>query len=214
MGPVTLAFLPDIKGVDLRLTAHGVSEADATEWFQRVEAAIEPALAEWRFEAASGDVTEVLIDVLDRTGRKVAVAESCTGGLIAKRITDQPGSSRGFVGGIVAYDDSVKVRELGVSQEDIRREGAVSEVVARQMALGVAERLGAAAGLGVTGVAGPGGGTAEKPVGTVWLAVSVDGNVESVRLSLVGDRHAVRERAAQEALARLLRMLTERGRGA
>ncbi|HSH76831.1 MAG TPA: competence/damage-inducible protein A [Longimicrobiales bacterium] len=214
MGPVTLAFLPDLKGVDLRLTVRGASEVEARVWLERVEAALEPVLRPWRFEAASGDVAEALIEVLKRTGRRLAVAESCTGGLVAKRITDVPGSSRAFVGGVVAYDDAVKVRQLGVSEGDILRDGAVSETVARQMAAGVARVLGVEAGVGVTGIAGPGGGTADKPVGTVWIAAWVDGRVEASRLGLVGDRRAVRERAAQEALSHLLRMLNERAAGA
>jgi nicotinamide-nucleotide amidase len=144
----------------------------------------------------------------------VAVAESCTGGLVAKRMTDPPGSSRVFVGGVVAYANEVKTAQLGVSKEDIAREGAVSETVARGMALGVAERFGVEAGIGVTGIAGPGGGTPEKPVGSVWLAVALDGEVRTHRLSLMGDRVAIRERAAQEALARLLRLVRERAGGA
>jgi len=204
-GPVTLAYLPDLRGVDLRLSARGVSADEAAAWFGRYERAIGPVVAPWRFEAESGDVVEALNAALAATGRRVAVAESCTGGLIAKRITDRAGSSEVFVGGVVAYDNAVKVGELGVSDETLREQGAVSEEVARQMARGVAERFGADAGIGITGVAGPGGGTAEKPVGTVWLATVVDGEVESHRLSLVGGREAIRERAAQEAIARLYR---------
>jgi competence/damage-inducible protein CinA-like protein len=203
MGAVTLAYLPDLLGVDLRLTARGVSAEEATLWLDRVEAAIAPAIQRWRFEAETGNVAEALCDVLRRTGRKLAVAESCTGGLVAKRVTDLPGASDVFLGGVVAYDNAVKVAELGVSPEDLEREGAVSEPVARQMALGVKTRLGATAAVSVTGVAGPGGGSADKPVGTVWLAVAVDDVVEVRRLSLVGDRAAIRERAAQEALSRL-----------
>lgn len=209
MGPVTVAFLPDLRGVDLRLTAHGVSAEEADAWFDRIDGALAPVIGRWRFEASSGDAADALNEALARRGKRVAVAESCTGGLVAKRITDLAGSSRVFVGGVIAYADGVKVRDLGVSPDDLRREGAVSEPVARQMALGVAQRFGVEAGIGVTGVAGPGGGTSEKPVGTVWIAVSVDGDVRTQRLSLVGDRQAVRERAAQEALAHLLRMLTD-----
>jgi len=206
MGPVSLAFLPDLRGVDLRLTAKGAEREEAEAWLTRVEEALAPVVREWRFEAASGDAAEALIDALAAAGKRVAVAESCTGGLVAKRITEVPGSSRVFVGGVVAYADEVKVRELGVAADDIRREGAVSEKVARQMAVGVCDRFRVEAGIGVTGVAGPGGGTPEKPVGTVWVAVALDGEARTARLSLVGDRHSIRERAAQEALGRLLRL--------
>jgi nicotinamide-nucleotide amidase len=211
MGPVSLAFLPDLRGVDLRLTARGVSAEEADAWFRRIEQALEPAIGPWRFESSTGDVADALDEALARRGKRLAVAESCTGGLVAKRVTDVAGSSRVFAGGVIAYADEVKVRELGVSPDDLLREGAASGPVARQMALGVAERFGVEAGIGVTGIAGPGGGTPEKPVGTVWIAVSVEGDVRTERLSLVGDRHAVRERAAQEALARLLRWLGEDG---
>jgi nicotinamide-nucleotide amidase len=214
LGPVTLAFLPDLRGVDLRLTARGVSAEEASAWFTRIEQTLAPVLGRWRFEATSGDAAEALNEALARAGKRVAVAESCTGGLVAKRITDQPGASRVFAGGVVAYADEVKTSQLGVSAEDIRREGAVSETVARGMALGVTERFGVEAGIGITGVAGPGGGTPEKPVGTVWLAVALDGEVYTGRLSLVGDREEIRERAAQEALGRLLRLLRERASGA
>jgi nicotinamide-nucleotide amidase len=212
-GPVTLAYLPDLRGVNLRLSARGVSAEEAGTWFARYEAAIAPVVAKWRFAAESGDVVEALNAALARTGKRVAVAESCTGGLIAKRITDRPGSSDVFVGGVIAYANAVKVSELGVTDDDLREHGAVSEPVARQMALGVAERFGAQAGVGITGIAGPGGGTPEKPVGTVWLAIALDGQVEAHRLSLVGTRDAIRERAAQEAIARLYRrvMLAESG---
>lgn len=209
MGPVTLAFLPDLRGVDLRLTSRGVPGEEAEAWLDRIEAALQPVIGPWRFEARSGDAAEALHTALQRAGKRVAVAESCTGGLVAKRITDPPGASAVFLGGIIAYDDAVKTRELGVSPEDLDRDGAVSEAVARQMAVGVAERFGVEAGIGVTGVAGPGGGSLEKPVGTVWVAVALDGVVRSRRLGLVGEREAIRERAAQEALGDLLRMLTE-----
>jgi nicotinamide-nucleotide amidase len=205
MGPVTLAFLPDLRGVDLRLTARGVLPEEADDWFGRVEAALEPVVAKWRFEAESGDVAEALNDALLARRLTVATAESCTGGLLAKRITDRPGSSEVFVGGVVAYSNEVKVSELGVSPADIAEHGAVSEPVAKQMARGVRERFSASAGIGVTGVAGPGGGTPEKPVGTVWLAISLGDSAEARMVSLPGDRNAVRERAAQAALGWLHR---------
>lgn len=204
-GPITLAYLPDLRGVDLRLSARGVSASAAEAWLARYEEAIGAVVAPWRFEAESGDVVEALNAALARTGRRVAVAESCTGGLIAKRITDRAGSSEVFVGAVIAYANGVKVAELGVSEEDLGSHGAVSRQVAEQMARGVAERFGATASIGITGIAGPGGGTPEKPVGTVWLATALDGVVEPHLLNLIGGREAVRERAAQEAIARLYR---------
>jgi nicotinamide-nucleotide amidase len=208
MGPVGLAFLPDLRGVDLRLSAAGGDAEDAEAWLDRIEQALEPALGKWRFEAESGDVVESLQAELLARGMTVATAESCTGGLVAKRITDRAGSSDVFVGGVVAYSNAVKVAELGVSPEDLAKHGAVSEPVARQMARGVKERFGASAGIGITGVAGPGGGSPEKPVGTVWLAIAVGDFVDARLVSLPGDRTAVRERAAQAALGWLYRRIS------
>ena len=104
-------------------------------------------------------------------GLKLAVAESCTGGLVGERLTNIPGSSDVFLGGVIAYHNDVKRKLLGVRAEDMERFGAVSEEVALQMAAGVRERLGADVGVSVTGIAGPGGGTPEKPVGLVWIAI-------------------------------------------
>ncbi len=203
MGPLGLAFLPDLRGVDLRLTARGVGLDQAEAWFARVEEALGPALAPWRFESSEGDLVESVGETLRAGHLTLAVAESCTGGLLAKRLTDRAGSSDFFLGGVIAYADAVKVRHLGVEERILAAHGAVSEPVALAMATGVAERFGADAGIGVTGVAGPGGGTAEKPVGTVWYAAAVGGDAVARRERFVGDREAVRERSAQAALALL-----------
>jgi nicotinamide-nucleotide amidase len=214
MGPVGLAFLPDLRGVDLRLSTRGVEAREAEAWLDRIERALEPAVGKWRFEAQSGDVVEALQAELLARRMTVATAESCTGGLVAKRLTDRAGSSDVFVGGVVAYSNSVKVAELGVPPEVLEEHGAVSEPVARQMARGVKERFGASAGIGVTGVAGPGGGAPEKPVGTVWLATAVGDSVEARLINLPGDRTAVRERAAQAVLGWLYRRIASGDAGA
>ena len=141
---------------------------------------------------------------------RLATAESCTAGLIATRLTDLPRASEIFVGGVVAYENAVKQALLEVPEDMLVRHGAVSEAVAVQMATGVARSLAADVGVAVTGIAGPGGGTDEKPVGTVWLAVSGLGRPTSEHIRFVGDRQAVRERAAQAAFALLLRSLQPR----
>ena len=137
-------------------------------------------------------------------GWTVALAESCTGGLVSKVLTDIPGSSRYVKGGVVAYDNDVKVSVLGVDPETLASEGAVSEEVARQMARGVAHALGSDVGVALTGIAGPGGGQPGKPVGTVWFGVfgPEGGHTEVVRL--LGGRETVREAAARRALALLI----------
>lgn len=209
MGPVTLAFLPDLRGVRLRFSVRGHPESEAVEWVKRVLEPLEELLSEYRFEAASGDLAEALGEALIQAGATLAVAESCTGGLIGKRMTDHAGSSRYFLGGILAYDNRIKVGELGVPDELLARDGAVSQGVAEAMASGVAHRFGADAGIGITGVAGPGGGTGQKPVGTVWIAATFRGKTVSSREALPGDREYVRERGAQAALALLFRLLGE-----
>jgi len=140
-------------------------------------------------------------------GRRVAVAESCTGGLIAHRLTEVPGSSSYFMEGVVAYSNDAKTRLLGVPEELIARHGAVSAEVAEAMAEGVKRRAATDFGLAVTGVAGPGGGTPEKPVGLVYVSLSDDAHTEHRRIMLPGDRHLIRWRASQAALDLLRRRL-------
>jgi len=137
----------------------------------------------------------------------VAVGESCTGGLLGAALTDVPGSSRWFRGGIVAYADDVKSALAGVPAELIRAQGAVSEEVARALASGARRACGATFGLGITGIAGPDGGTPDKPVGTVHVALDDGGPGRAVRLDWPGDRDLVRRRAVAVALDLLRRRL-------
>ena len=207
MREVSLAYLPDLRGVDLRITSRSVSTEEVKTSLDRAEEELDTRIARWRYHATSGDIVESVSDALKDLGLMLAVAESCTGGLVTKRLTDHPGASTSFVGGVIAYDDSVKISALDVSQQDLSRFGAVSEVVAIQMALGASKRLGSDVALAVTGVAGPGGGTKKKPVGRVWFAVVLNGEERTCSVDFLGDRDDVRERAAQAALAMLLRTL-------
>jgi nicotinamide-nucleotide amidase len=208
--PASLAFLPDVRGVDLRFTMHGLSSEEAERHVGALEEELREVLDPWRFEADTGDLAEAVADALNARGKLLAVAESCTGGLVMKRLTDLPGASNVLVGGVVAYANGVKVDALEVDPAVLASEGAVSEAVARRMALGVARNLHADAGIGVTGVAGPGGGTDAKPVGTVWYAATLDGRAVVKMERFPGDRESVRERAAQAALFLLLRLLDGR----
>jgi nicotinamide-nucleotide amidase len=140
-------------------------------------------------------------------GFTIAVAESCTGGLVAQRLTEVPGSSVYFMEGVVAYSNDAKVRALGVGADLIAQHGAVSGTVAEAMAEGVRHRADTDFGLSVTGIAGPGGGTEEKPVGLVYIALADDAHTEHRKLQLPGDRHLIRWRASQAALDLLRRRL-------
>lgn len=208
IAPVRLAFLPDLLGVDLRLTVADVPPTEARQHLDRVERVLAPVVAPWRFESPSGDLAEALATGLRVRGLTLAAAESCTGGLVAERMTRIPGVSDVFVGGVVAYANSVKEGVLGVAAASIHGHGAVSEQVAREMAEGVARLCGADVGLGVTGIAGPGGGTPEKPVGTVWTAVSYGGRTEARCRRFPGDRLQIQARAAQDVLRMAHGMVT------
>lgn len=137
-------------------------------------------------------------------GTTLATAESCTGGLVAARCTDVPGSSAWFVGGVVAYANEVKRDVLGVDPALLAAHGAVSEPVVRAMAAGVRRLTGARVAVAVSGVAGPDGGTPDKPVGTVWLAVADGENVQATRFLFSGDRAAVRNATVEAAVEALL----------
>jgi nicotinamide-nucleotide amidase len=140
--------------------------------------------------------------------KTIAVAESCTGGLLVARLTNPPGASEYVLGGIVAYSNDAKVEQIGVSAESIERHGAVSEQVVRELAAGARSKLGADVGVGVTGIAGPGGGNEEKPVGLVWLSVQgPDGAVLTRSVRLPGGRADVRERAVTVAMHMIRRLL-------
>ncbi|HWX87813.1 MAG TPA: competence/damage-inducible protein A [Solirubrobacteraceae bacterium] len=142
--------------------------------------------------------------------RTIAVAESCTGGLLAARLTNPPGASEYVLGGIVAYANDVKVDQAGVPREAIERHGAVSEEVARALASGARDRLGADVGVGLTGIAGPGGGSEEKPVGLVWFSVAgPEGGYLTRSVRLPGGRADVRERAALVAMHLVRRLLSD-----
>jgi nicotinamide-nucleotide amidase len=208
---IDLAYLPDLRGVDLRFTIRGGSVDDADARFDGLVEELDEVLGPWRFEAESGDVAEAVLEALRERGWRLAVAESCTGGLVGKRLTDPAGASDVFVGGVIAYDNEVKIGEVGVDRGDLERDGAVSESVALQLAAGVAQRFGVEAGIGVTGVAGPGGGSDDKPVGSVWIATSLEGEAEARLHRFPGDRSSIRERAAQAALAALFRRVASEG---
>lgn len=203
---VPLAYLPGLEGVDLRLTVSGVPADEADAALTRAAHTMRERVGSWIYGEDDADLAAIVLNALAEHGHSIAVAESCTGGLLGGRLTAVPGSSRSVLGGVIAYGNRIKVEQLGVPAELIAEFGAVSEPVALAMASGVRARLGADVGVGVTGIAGPDGGTPDKPVGTVWVAVDVAGQVHAVCPVLPGDRNEIRHRAAQIALERVRRV--------
>ncbi|HYN82730.1 MAG TPA: competence/damage-inducible protein A [Gemmatimonadaceae bacterium] len=200
------AFLPAVEGVDIRLTSIGMSEADASKRLTGAMVKLRDVIGRYVYAEGGVDLAEVVLEECRARNVRIAVAESCTGGLLGARITAIPGASDVFLGGVLAYDNSVKTEMLGVDESVLSGHGAVSEPVALAMAQGVRARLSSDIGIAITGVAGPSGGTPEKPVGTVWIAI--DGTTtRAVGLRLIGDRAEIRQRAAQAALDHLRRQL-------
>ena len=168
-------------------------------------------LEQYLFAEEEKSIQEIVLELCREEGLRLATAESCTGGLVAARLTEIPGSSDVFCGGIVAYADDVKLQQLGVPTAVLEAHGAVSAEAAAAMAAGVRERLAADVAVAVTGIAGPGGGTPEKPVGLVFLHASAPGGEEALRFEFPGQRDWIRARSAVAAL-HLVRRLLERTR--
>jgi nicotinamide-nucleotide amidase len=207
--PLTLAYLPSVEGVDLRVTAWGLAAAEAAARLTTVVDRLTSAAGEHVYGTDDADLAAVVLERLRRGRHRLGIAESCTGGLVAERITNIPGSSDTFIGGVVAYADVIKTAALKVPLETLEAYGAVSEETVRAMAEGAQRLFSADCTIAVTGIAGPGGGTPEKPVGTVWLAARVHTRTKTVRRVLPGDRREIRARAAQAGLDLLRRLLAE-----
>lgn len=205
----TLAYLPSWFGVDLRVTVTGPTPAAVRETSLRAYNELFALVSGVVYAEGGTTMEEVVGATLADKDWRIATAESCTGGLLAKRLTDVPGSSRYVERGFVTYSNDSKLALLGVDRATLEAQGAVSAAVAEQMAAGAREHSGVEVGVGITGVAGPDGGTDTKPVGTVFIAVSspLGGAVRVHRLH--GTRATIRERAAQAALDMVRRHLLE-----
>jgi competence/damage-inducible protein CinA-like protein len=186
-----------------------VVEPGAEERAGELAGALRTALARFLFTEDERSIAEIVLDLCRQNGLSLATAESCTGGLVAARLTSVPGSSDAFLGSVVAYADDLKMAELGVGREVLDAHGAVSAETALAMARGVRERLGADVAVSVTGIAGPDGGTPEKPVGLVFLHAAGPSGEEARRIDLPGDREMIRGRATAAALHLLRRLLTQ-----
>ena len=205
--PLTLAYLPSVEGVDLRLTAWNLEPGRAAKLLNAGAERLETALAEHAYGRDDDDLAALVVERLRRQGLRVAVAESCSGGLLGGRITEVPGSSEVFVGGVICYDDRLKTSLIDVPKALLTTHGAVSEAVATAMASGVASRLGTDVALSITGIAGPSGATETKPLGTVWIGYWHRGIASAVHRVFLGSRAEIRARAVQFALHGLFERL-------
>jgi competence/damage-inducible protein CinA-like protein len=193
--------------IELHLTAQARDEAEAGRLLDELAGPLDEALKDYIFSRRDETLEEVVGDQLKGNGYTLATAESCTGGLLAGRITDIPGSSEYFLEGAVTYSNEAKTRLLGVPKKMIEDHGAVSEEVAMAMASGIRELAGATFGIGITGIAGPGGGSAEKPVGLVYIALADDAQVSAKRFVFPGDRQFIRTLSVNAALDLLRRRI-------
>jgi nicotinamide-nucleotide amidase len=208
---LSLAYLPNLGSVRLRVTARGPDRAAAQASVDRAVEAIRAALGQLVFGEGDTTLEAVVNDMLAARGLTLGLAESCTGGAVAARVAAVPGASRVLCGAVVAYDNAIKEHVLGVDKRAMIEDGAVSERAALQMARGARRALGSDVGLATTGIAGPTGGTPEKPVGTVWLAY-VDAETEhAVGLRFTTDRAVNIGLTATMALDLVRRQLLRKG---
>ncbi len=202
---IKLAYLPRLGQVRLRLTGVGPDKESIVSQVEEQAKALVKIIEKYVYAYDNEEVESTVGKLLLQKKHTLATAESCTGGRVADKITDIAGCSTYYLGGIVAYSNQVKIDQLGVDKETIERYGAVSEQTAKEMAEKVRLKYGADYGISTTGVAGPGGGTAEKPVGTVYIAVADEKGTEVKKLNLSEDRQ-VNIRLTYSAVLDLLRM--------
>jgi nicotinamide-nucleotide amidase len=199
-----LGYCARIGLVTIRFVAHG---AGAEDLVARAEAIVRSALGPYIYGAGEDALEHAVVQLLTQQGKTVAVAESCTGGLICNRITNVPGASAVLMSGMITYSNQSKRDLLGVSSESLEKFGAVSEHVAREMAEGTRRSAGTDYAIAVTGIAGPAGGTPQKPVGTVYIAVASDSGTIVQRQLYPFDRETFKYAVAQQALESLRRMV-------
>lgn len=199
---IHLAYLPNpVLGVRLRLSIYGVDELQGLQELAENQASLKEIIGDAIYGEGTDSLQKVIGNMLKEKGQTVGVAESCTGGFLASLFTSQPGSSAYFYGGIISYDNSVKTNTLGVEKEVIEKYGAVSRECAEQMAAGARRVLGTDYAIATTGIAGPDGGTPEKPAGTVWVAVATPQETISRKFSFNSTRRNINiERFASNAL--------------
>jgi nicotinamide-nucleotide amidase len=204
---VETTILAHAGDIQLSLICSKANQDAAEQRVDELAGLLEEALDDWLYSSEGESLEQIVLYYLGLRQATLAVAESCTGGLVAQRITSVPGSSRSFLGGAVVYSDPLKTSFANVPPELIAKHGAVSSEVASALAEGIRKRTGATLGLGVTGIAGPTGGTDNKPVGLVYFAVSDAHKTDSFDRTFRGDRERVRHWASQQALDLIRRKL-------
>jgi len=193
----------------VRVTARCQDKAEAEKMIMPVIDSIRSRLGDFVYACDGESMEEVVVELLRQKGVSLSVAESCTGGMLGSRIVNVPGASEVFERGYITYSNKAKIEELGVSEDTLRKYGAVSSRTAVEMVKGLVNKTGTRAGIAITGIAGPGGGSEEKPVGLVFIALYLDGNIECKEFNLVGDRYRIRNVACLNALNMLRRKLAE-----
>lgn len=204
---VQTTILAGAGEVQLHLKAEAESQADAQQLVDELAEELEDALDEHLYSSRGESLEQIVGYYLQMRNATIAVAESCTGGLLGERITKVAGSSRYFLGGAITYSNELKTLYAGVPPQLIEERGAVSKEVASALAEGVRAETGATLGVGITGIAGPGGGTEDKPVGLVYIAVSDSQKTEVAERKFPGDRNRIRWYATQQALDMVRRRL-------
>lgn len=205
----TIGYYPIFPDVHLVLTVVGADATNLDAVFSDVRHQISRLLGDSIFATDNGTMEETVVRLLCKEKVTLSLAESCTGGMIASRITNVPGSSACFPGSVVAYSNQLKCSLLGVAAATLAGHGAVSEETAREMAAGIRQKTGADLGLSVTGIAGPDGGSPEKPVGTVYIALATSSQTRCQRFSFRGSRWQVREATCQEGLDLVRRLMAD-----
>ena len=208
--PIAATILAALGQIEVHLTARSTARDEAERVLERAARQVGDVVAPDAFSIDGRSMEEVVGEMLGSRGLRIAVAESCTGGLIASRLTDVPGSSRYVVQAVVTYANEAKTDLLGVPPALMAEHGAVSEPVALAMATGVRNRARVDVGVGVTGIAGPGGGSPDKPVGTVAIAAVTAADARSRLFRFNGERDQVKFQASQAALDMVRRMMLER----
>jgi len=209
LGQIEIAYLPGYYGARLRLTAEGTDESEVKKRLGTALEILNDKIETFTYSTKGESLSEVIGHLMREKALTLAVSESCTGGLIQDHLTDVPGSSDYYIGGVVAYSNDIKVDFLGVKPKSIERFGAVSSEIAEEMAKGIRMKMGSDIGLSITGIAGPGGGSKEKPVGLVYIGYSDIKTSTSIKYLFGDDRIINKKRSAGMALGMLWKNLKE-----